>query len=109
MKIATFFGIAATALLVAGSVGADEASHLSHAIAGGVIKVTPDSGWHLNKDYPNWSLTVGDKKLAKGDFDSLDEHAAVIHAPKGHAVLKGAVCSEDGQQCKSIKHEFDVN
>lgn len=109
MRMKAFLGIAATALLVAGSVGADEASHVSHSVAAGVITFAPDSGWHLNKDYPNWSLTVGDKKLAKGDFDSLDEHAAVMHSPKGHAKLRGAVCSEDGQSCMSISHELDVN
>jgi hypothetical protein len=74
------------------------------AIGNGQVTVTTRSGWHINKDYP-WKLVVGETKLEKAKF-ALAETTASVDAPKGAAVLKGAVCSAD--QCHPFKKELTI-
>jgi hypothetical protein len=114
MRITALLGsittaLVAGALMIASSADADATSHLSATSTGGVVTITPDSGWHLNADYPNWALTVGGTTIQKASFQTLSTGTAVVNASKGAATLKGAVCSLDGTQCASITAAFTIN
>ncbi len=109
MKITTLLGFAATALFLATSVSADQPGQFGTSSVNGLVTITPPAGYHLNTDYPNWSITVGDKKVAKADFASLTESTAKVQAPKGQAHLKGAVCSAGPQGgCTPVAQDFEV-
>ena len=109
MKITTLLAIAASALLVAATVSADQSAQFSTSSANGDVTISPPSGYHLNTDYPNWSLKVGDKKLVKADFTTLTESVAKVHAPKGTAHLKGAICAAGPQGgCTPVAQDIEV-
>ena len=101
--------LVAGALTLSSPADADASSHLSASSKAGVVTITPDSGWHLNADYPNWSLTVGGSTIPKASFQTLSTSTAVVSASKGAATLKGAVCSLDGSQCASVTAAFTIN
>lgn len=77
-------------------------------VSGGKITVVTKGEWHINKDYP-WKLVDKEKKpLADKTKFALEEKTATLSgAPKGHAKLKGALCS--GDECKTFEKEIDVD
>lgn len=97
------FLMAAAAFLPARTLHADEGFDVT--VAGAKVSVVAKSGWHINKDYP-WKLVLADKKLDKSHFTISETQATIADAPKGHATLKGAVCSADN--CLPFAKEIDV-
>jgi hypothetical protein len=102
-RILMVAGLLAAALGSAPSAHADD--EFDVAVANNQVTVTTRAGWHINKDYP-WKLVVGDTKLEKAKFALAETTASVDGAPKGAAVLKGAVCSAD--QCHPFKKELTI-
>lgn len=93
----------AAAALLPATLHADEGFDVN--VAAGKVSVVTKSGWHINQDYP-WKLVAGDTKLDKSHFAISESSATIADAPKGHATLKGAVCS--GDQCMPFAKEIDV-
>ncbi|MGO8994747.1 MAG: hypothetical protein ACLQVI_15635 [Polyangiaceae bacterium] len=88
---------------------ADDAGFDASASAG-TIKVVAHAGFHINKEYP-WKVTVGDKKVGKDGFKFEGANAVVSGLPKGHAVLKGAVCKGpegNSSECLPFSKELDL-
>jgi hypothetical protein len=102
-RILIAVGLVAAAFGAASMARADD--EFDVAVANGQVTVTTRSGWHINKDYP-WKLVAGDTKLEKAKFALAETTASVDGAPKGPAVLKGAVCSAD--QCHPFKKELTI-
>jgi len=75
------------------------------SVAGGKVTVTTKGPWHINREYP-WKVVAGDAKLDKSKFALDEKSASVVGVPKGHAKLKGAVCS--GATCKPFEKDVDV-
>jgi hypothetical protein len=97
------FLVAAAALTPSTPAHADDTFDVS--ASSGTVTITTKSGWHINKDYP-WKLISGDTKITKDSFTIGETVATVSNAPKGHATLKGAVCS--GDQCNPFVKELDL-
>jgi hypothetical protein len=88
---------------------ADDTGYDASAAAG-TITVVARAGFHINKEYP-WKVTVGDTKIAKDGFKFEGASAVVSGLPKGHAVLKGAVCKgpeANSSECLPFSKEMDL-
>jgi hypothetical protein len=79
--------------------------HFDLAVAPGSLTLTTKGEFHINQDYP-WKLVVGDVKLDKTKFVLSEKTASITGAPKGKALLKGAVCSKD--QCHKVEKEVTI-
>ena len=105
---AATFGFLLSASLA--SVAAGEEKGFDASATAGTITVVAHAGYHINKDYP-WKVTVGDKKVGKDGFKFDGPKAVASGLPKGHAVLKGAVCKgteENSSECLPFSKEFDL-
>ena len=104
MALGVLLGASITLVAAADDVGFDAAS------SAGTITVTARAGYHINKEYP-WKVSVGDKKVAKDGFKFEGPKAIVANLPKGHAVLKGAVCKGpegNSSECLPFSKELDL-
>jgi hypothetical protein len=92
------------------SVAAGEDAGFDASAAAGSITVVAHAGFHINKEYP-WKVTVADKKIGKDGFKFEGPKAVVSGLPKGHAVLKGAVCKGpegNSSECLPFSKEMDL-
>ncbi len=104
MTMGALFSVSLASLAAAEDVGFDAAG------APGTITITARAGFHINKEFP-WKVTVGDKKVAKDGFKFDGAKASVSGLPKGHAVLKGAVCKGpegNSSECLPFTKELDI-
>jgi hypothetical protein len=112
MRASSFLALAASTLFattIALSAAADDPGYDASAAAG-TITVVAHAGFHINKEYP-WKVAVGDKKVAKDGFKFDGPKASVAGLPKGHAVLKGAVCKGpegNSSECLPFTKEIDL-
>ena len=104
LSLSALFGVSVALTASADDVGFDASS------SAGTITVTARAGYHINKEYP-WKVSVGDKKVAKDGFKFDGPKATVGGLPKGHAVLKGAVCKGpegNSSECLPFSKEIDL-
>jgi hypothetical protein len=112
MRLFLFFAVPTLAALSASisSVAAAEDAGFDASAAGGAITVVAHPGFHINKEFP-WKVAIGDKKVGKEGF-TLEEGKAIVGGlPKGHAVLKGAVCKGaegNSSACLPFTKELDL-
>lgn len=112
MRVSSIFAASIGALLavsVSLVAAADDAGYDASA-AGGTITVVAHAGFHINKEYP-WKVSVGDKKVGKEGFKFEGAKATASGLPKGHAVLKGAVCKGpegNSSECLPFSKEMDL-
>jgi len=102
--IGAVVGLSLCSVAVADDAGFDASG------AAGTISVVAHAGFHINKEYP-WKVTVGDKKVGKEGFHFDGAKAVASGLPKGHAVLKGAVCKGpegNSSECLPFSKEMDL-
>jgi hypothetical protein len=112
MQVSSVFGPIMAALISVSlaSVAAGEDAGFEASATGGTITVVAHTGFHINKEYP-WKVTVGDKKIGKDGFKFDGPKAIASGLPKGHAVLKGAVCKGpegNSSECLPFSKEMDL-